>query len=92
MSLFDRLRRALSGKPGSAEAVAKVEPEKADAKKTDAELEHALSLHEAGDLQGAERAYTAMLARNPRNADALHLMGLIAHQHGNHAEIGRAHV
>lgn len=48
-------------------------------------LERALTLHEAGDLAGAQSLYEAMLAANPLDADALHLTGLIAHQRGEHA-------
>lgn len=50
-----------------------------------AELEAAIRLHEAGDLAGAERAYHRVLQADVRNPDALHLLGLIAHQRGDHA-------
>ena len=74
MSLLDRLRRALAVKPDDGGTV--LSPERARA------LEDALSLHEAGDLQGASAIYQGLLARNPRDADALHLTGLAAHQRG----------
>ena len=48
-------------------------------------LEAAIRLHEDGDLAGAERRYLAILGTNRRNADATHLLGLIAHQRGEHA-------
>lgn len=51
----------------------------------DAQLEAAIRLHENGDLAGAERHYRAMLRSDPRDPDATHLLGLIAHQHGDHA-------
>ncbi len=46
-------------------------------------LERALTLHEAGNLATAENIYADMLAHNPRDPDALHLTGLIAHQRGD---------
>lgn len=59
-----------------------------------ARLEAAIRLHEGGDLAGAERRYRALLGADPRDADATHLLGLIAHQRGEHAlavaEIGAA--
>ncbi len=57
-------------------------------------LGQALGLHRAGDLDGAERAYRAMLAADRGNPDALHLLGVLHHQRGEDAEavelIGRA--
>ena len=50
-----------------------------------ARLQAAIRLHEGGDVAGAERAYRAMLRADPRDADAIHLLGLIAHQRGDHA-------
>ncbi len=50
-----------------------------------AQLEAAIRLHESGDLEGAERHYRAMLRADARDPDATHLLGLIAHQHGDHA-------
>jgi tetratricopeptide (TPR) repeat protein len=44
----------------------------------------ALARHRAGELQKAEDIYRAVLARNPQHADALHLLGLIASENGNH--------
>ncbi len=80
MSLLGRLRRALTIK--------------ADVGGSAPQLERALSLHEAGDLQGAGAIYERLLASDPRDADALHLSGLLAHQRGEHASaaewIGRA--
>lgn len=42
----------------------------------------ALELHQAGRLPDAQRLYRQILAFDARNADALHLLGLIAHQLG----------
>ena len=47
-------------------------------------LERALTLHESGNLPGAENIYASLLAHDPGDADALHLTGLIAHQRGQH--------
>jgi tetratricopeptide (TPR) repeat protein/2-polyprenyl-3-methyl-5-hydroxy-6-metoxy-1,4-benzoquinol methylase len=42
----------------------------------------ALSQHQAGQLAEAERTCRIVLARHPRHADGLHLLGLIARQLG----------
>jgi len=59
-----------------------------------AALEAAIRLHENGDLAGAERGYRDILQADARDADAIHLLGLIAHQRGEHAQavaqIGKA--
>lgn len=47
-------------------------------------LQRAISLHRAGDVQQAEHLYRRILAADPDHADANHLLGLIAHQCGNH--------
>ncbi len=47
------------------------------------ELKTAISHHQAGRFEDAETGYRAVLAGEPDNADALHLLGLIAHHHGN---------
>lgn len=52
-------------------------------------LREALAHHRAGDLDGAERGYSAMLAADGRNADALHLIGVLHHQRGLDAEAVR---
>lgn len=48
-------------------------------------LQHAIEHHRAGRLQEAARLYREALQLQPDNADALHLLGLIAYQTG-HAE------
>lgn len=45
-------------------------------------LNQAVAQHQRGDLAGAERRYQEILAVDPNNADALHLMGVLAHQTG----------
>lgn len=41
--------------------------------------------HQAGRLKQASAAYRKALEADPRNADAIHLLGVILHQEGNHA-------
>jgi tetratricopeptide (TPR) repeat protein len=57
-------------------------------------LQDALELHQQGRLNQAELIYRQHLESEPTNSDALHLLGVIAHQTGRHiaaAEmIGRA--
>ena len=45
-----------------------------------ATLENALAKHRAGQLDAAEPIYNALLAREPTNSEALHLLGVIALQ------------
>ena len=45
--------------------------------------EAALALQRAGRLAEAEAAYRALLVQNPRDADALHLLGLARQQNGD---------
>ncbi len=47
-------------------------------------LQQALAHHQAGRLDAAERLYREILARGPENADALHLLGLVAYQAGRY--------
>jgi len=57
-------------------------------------LPTALALHEAGKMPAAAQLYQQILQREPQNADALHLFGVLRHQQGDHAKaielIGRA--
>lgn len=45
----------------------------------------ALRAHQSGQLAEAERRYREILAREPRHADSLHLLGVLAFQRGQHA-------
>src|SRR5256885_15092277 len=52
-------------------------------------LELALQHHQAGRLGQAEHLYRQVLSHAPRHPDALHLMGVLASQNGQHdAAIG----
>jgi protein O-GlcNAc transferase len=46
----------------------------------------ALERHRAGQLQEAESIYRQILAVEPNNVDALHLLGVLAHQGGQHEQ------
>jgi tetratricopeptide (TPR) repeat protein len=60
----------------------------------DATLRNALDLHRAGRYADAARRYHGLLAREPENADALHLFGVMHHECGHSVRaaelIGRA--
>lgn len=45
-----------------------------------------LNAHQRGDLDRAERAYRAALAREPEHPLALHYLGVVHHQRGRHAD------
>jgi tetratricopeptide (TPR) repeat protein len=45
-------------------------------------IQHAVQLHQSGDLPGAESIYRQVLAVQPENADALHLLGVLVAQAG----------
>lgn len=49
-------------------------------------LQKAIYLHKAGELAQAERLYREILAADPQHAEALHLLGLVAHQSGHHEQ------
>jgi predicted TPR repeat methyltransferase/lipoprotein NlpI len=48
-------------------------------------LRHAIQYHQAGRLAEARQIYEQILSGEPRNAQALHLLGLVAHQSGDAA-------
>ena len=48
-------------------------------------LDAALAKHQSGALVQARALYTRILERNPEHADALHFLGLIAHETGQQA-------
>ncbi len=52
-------------------------------------LAEAAALHRAGRVRSALALYEAVLERDPRCADALHLTGVAAHQQGDHLEAAR---
>ena len=54
-----------------------------------AQLQDAVLLHQAGRLDEAEKLYTKVLKADPRNANALNLMGTVATARGRHAEAKR---
>ena len=47
-----------------------------------AKLQRAVACHQVGRLAEAEQLYQQVLAGDPRNADALHLLGVVAYQTG----------
>jgi tetratricopeptide (TPR) repeat protein len=53
---------------------------------SDISLHQAVSLHQAGRLDEAERIYRTVLAAEPRNFNALHLLGVACHNQGRAAE------
>ena len=52
-------------------------------------LRDAISSHQAGDLARAGSLYQTVLASEPDNAEAMHLLGVLNHQRGEHTR-GRA--
>lgn len=49
-------------------------------------IQDAATLHRAGHLDAAAMAYRKILKKNPRNPDALHLLGVVLGQQGHSAE------
>ncbi|CAD6549959.1 tetratricopeptide repeat protein [Paraburkholderia metrosideri] len=49
-------------------------------------FDRAFAAHRDGRLDDAERGYRATLDDNPVHVDALHLLGVLRHQQGQHAE------
>ena len=47
-------------------------------------IQVAIALHQQGQLGKAQAQYKQLLEIDPRNADVLHLLGVIAYQTGNH--------
>lgn len=63
------------GAPGASGSLAQIQV-------LQAELQRGLALHQQNRLAEAERIYRAILDRWPKNFDALHLLGVLAHQCG----------
>ena len=57
--------------------------------KPGAAFDRALVFHQAGRLSEAEQMYRQILKDQPNHVDALHLLGVIHYQRGNHAEAVR---
>ena len=53
-------------------------------------MERGLELHRKGDLEQAGRVYGEILSVHPEQADALHLLGIVSHQQGDHVASVRA--
>src|SRR5689334_9174808 len=49
-------------------------------------LATAINQHRAGQLAEAERTYRQILSSDSKHADSLHLLGVIAHQRGDHGQ------
>lgn len=47
-------------------------------------IQTAITHHRQGELPDAERLYRQVLADHPRHVDALHLLGVLTHQRGQH--------
>ncbi len=50
------------------------------------ELAQAFRLHQSGDLPAAARLYQSITARDPQQAEAYHLLGVVHHQQGQSAK------
>jgi tetratricopeptide (TPR) repeat protein len=50
------------------------------------DLARALNLHQSGDLPAAARLYQSITARDPQQAEAYHLLGVVHHQQGQPAK------
>ena len=48
-----------------------------------------IALHQHGDLANAEQCYLQIMAREPRNSDALHLLGVLKGQQGDYSNGAR---
>ena len=55
-------------------------------------FELALGHHQSGRLAEAEAIYRRVLAAEPRQADALHMPGVLAHQVGRKHHFSEVHV
>ena len=62
------------------------EPVSRPALRIEAELRHAVELHQGGNVEQAEKCYRKILEAEANHADALHLLGVIENQHGRHEQ------
>ncbi|MFN8701071.1 MAG: tetratricopeptide repeat protein [Rhodospirillales bacterium] len=60
-------------------------PAAAPASTTDTKLRQALALHQKNDLAAAEPLYREVMAADPKNFDAPHLLGIMRRQQGDSA-------
>lgn len=63
---------------GTSEPTAQVTPEQA--------LHLAIAWHRDGRWDAAEKLYAVLLQENPTNANALHFLGVLKHQRGDHEQ------
>jgi len=87
---IQRLQKEPHGKDIAAQLQPRVRPRHARSAPTNPPkhslhqpLDIAVKHHQAGDLALAEKLYQEILATDPGNASAMHLLGLIAHQRGD---------
>ena len=73
MGLIGTLRALLGSRGGEQAARAQID------------LDRAIALHESGQLEQAERIYRTVLAAQANHPGALHLLGVVLHQRGDHA-------
>ena len=55
----------------------------------DSELDRALQYHNTGQFRRAKQIYHAILGRDSNHSDALHLLGVLTHQTGDHHQAVR---
>ena len=87
--MFDWLSRIgrKTNAPSVPPAVASANDRREDAAgEVSRRFERALAEHQAGRLASAEAGYREVVAANPGHVDALHFLGVIAYQRGEHRE------
>ena len=84
-------RQIMTRKPGSSSKKSRKKPRRRSSKGRSRSsspvsgansIEIAKRYHQSGDLQKAEEIYRSVLNRDPLNAEALHLLGVISYQGG----------
>jgi tetratricopeptide (TPR) repeat protein len=83
--VFGAIRDELAGRTGTGGMVrtAVASTQGGSLQQVQARLAHALALHQAGELQGAQAIYREILKVQPDHFDSLHLSGVIACQTGD---------